>query len=83
MAKASVSNTIAPRASPPGKMALKARMPTGVKGPKTLAPNPSALVETREDSRLHPVDLAVDRRSRVLVLDPAKNAVRIFERKEK
>jgi sugar lactone lactonase YvrE len=54
-----------------------------VAGPKTLAPNPSALVETREDSRLHPVDLAVDRRSRVLVLDPAKNAVRIFERKEK
>jgi hypothetical protein len=50
-----------------------------VAGPETLAPTPTAAVETREDLRLHPVDLAVDSRSRILVLDPTIGAVRVYE----
>ncbi len=52
-----------------------------VVGPEILAPNRSATVETRDELRLHPVDLAVDSRSRILVLDPAAGSVRIFEHK--
>jgi hypothetical protein len=52
-----------------------------VVGPETLAPGRTATVETRDDLRLHPVDLAVDSRSRILVLDPAAGCVRIFEHK--
>jgi hypothetical protein len=52
-----------------------------VVGPETLAPNRSAMVETRNELRLHPVDLAVDSRARILVLDPAAGCVRVFEHK--
>ena len=52
-----------------------------VVGPDVLAPNRSATVETRDELRLHPVDLAVDSRARILVLDPAAGCVRIFEHK--
>jgi hypothetical protein len=52
-----------------------------VVGPDVLAPTPAALTETREEHRLAPVDLAVDRRGRILVLDPAARKVRIFMEK--
>jgi hypothetical protein len=52
-----------------------------VVGPQTLAPNRTATTETREELRLHPVDLAIDSRSRILVLDPTAGLVRIFEHK--
>jgi hypothetical protein len=52
-----------------------------VVGPEVLAPNFSATTETREDLRLHPVDLAVDSKSRIIVLDPNAGKVRIFEAK--
>jgi hypothetical protein len=54
-----------------------------VVGPETLEPNPSAAVETRDELRIHPADLAVDSRSRVLVLDPAIGSVRVYEHKGK
>jgi sugar lactone lactonase YvrE len=52
-----------------------------VVGPDVLAPNRLAAVETRDELRLHPVELAVDSRDRILVLDPAVGCVRIFEHK--
>lgn len=52
-----------------------------VVGSETLAPGRTATVETRDELRLHPVDLAVDSRSRILVLDPAAGCVRVFEHK--
>jgi hypothetical protein len=52
-----------------------------VVGPDVLAPNFSATTETREDLRLKPVDLAVDSKSRIIVLDPNAKKVRIFEPK--
>jgi hypothetical protein len=52
-----------------------------VAGPDVLAPNFSATTETREDLRLRPVDLAVDSKSRIIVLDPNAGKVRIFETK--
>jgi hypothetical protein len=52
-----------------------------VVGPETLASGRTATVETRDDLRLHLVDLAVDSRARILVLDPAAGCVRIFEHK--
>ena len=53
-----------------------------VVGPDVLSPNFSATTETRDDLRLHPVDLAVDGKSRIIVLDPNAAKVRVFERKE-
>jgi hypothetical protein len=50
-----------------------------VVGPDVLAAGRSSAVETRDDLRLRPADLAIDRRSRLLVLDPAARCVRIFE----
>ena len=41
-----------------------------VVGPSVLAPNPSMLTECCDEHTLHPVDLAVDSRDRILVLDP-------------
>jgi hypothetical protein len=52
-----------------------------VVGPDVLAPNFSAVTETRDDLRLHPVDLAVDSKSRILVLDPNAQKLRVFEDK--
>ncbi len=49
----------------------------GTSWPRT-ARRPSRLATS---SRLHPVDLAVDSRARILVLDPAAGCVRIFEHK--
>ncbi len=46
-----------------------------------LAPNPSMLSECCDEHTLHPVDLAVDSRDRILVLDPLAGLVRIFVRK--
>jgi hypothetical protein len=52
-----------------------------VAGPEVLAPNFAATTETREDLKLKPVDLAVDSKSRIIVLDPNAGTVRIFEEK--
>ena len=52
-----------------------------VAGPDILAPNFSAAIGTCDEHTRHPVDLAVDSRSRILVLDPAAGCVRIFEHK--
>ena len=52
-----------------------------VAGPEILAPYHAATVETRDDYRLHPADVAVDSRGRILVLDPATRCVRVFEHK--
>jgi hypothetical protein len=52
-----------------------------VVGPDVLAPNYSATTETRDELRLHPVDLAVDGKSRIIVLDPNASRIRIFETK--
>lgn len=52
-----------------------------VAGPDVLAPNFAATTETREDLKLKPVDLAVDSKSRIIVLDPNAGKVRIFEEK--
>jgi hypothetical protein len=52
-----------------------------VVGPDVLAPNLSATTETRDDLKLHPVDLAVDSKSRIIVLDPNAGKIRIFEMK--
>ncbi len=52
-----------------------------VAGPDVLAPTPTITEETREDHKLDVVDVAADRRGRVLVLDPASRKVRIFERR--
>ena len=54
-----------------------------VVGPDILAPNFSATTETRDELRLHPVDLATDSKSRIIVLDPNAGKVRIFEEKSK
>jgi sugar lactone lactonase YvrE len=54
-----------------------------VVGPDVLAPNLSAVTETRDDLRLHPIDLATDSKSRIIVLDPNAKKVRIFEEKSK
>ena len=50
-----------------------------VAGPEQLAPTDSITEETRDEYKLLAVDLAVDSRQRVLVLDPAAHSVRIFE----
>jgi hypothetical protein len=52
-----------------------------VVGTSTLAPNPSMLTEGCDAGSLHPVDLAVDSRDRILVLDPSIASVRVFVRR--
>ena len=52
-----------------------------VVGTSVLAPNPAMLSECCDEHTLHPVDLAVDSRDRILVLDPLAGSVRIFVRK--
>ena len=52
-----------------------------VVGPSVLAPNPSMLTGGCGETTLHPVDLAVDSRDRILVLDPLVGCVRIYVRK--
>jgi hypothetical protein len=52
-----------------------------VAAPDVLAPNFSATTETREDLKLKPVDLAVDSKPRIIVLDPNARKVRVFEEK--
>jgi hypothetical protein len=52
-----------------------------VAGPEILAPNLKAAIETCNEHERQPVDLAIDSRSRILVLDPAACCVRIFEHK--
>jgi hypothetical protein len=54
-----------------------------VAGPESLSPSPAAATETRDDLRLHPVDVAADSRGRILVLDPAARRVKIFAENEK
>ncbi len=53
-----------------------------VAGPGDLAPAATALTETRTDYGLRAPLVAVDSRSRVLVLDPASSAIRFFEEME-
>ncbi len=52
-----------------------------VVGPDVLAPNATAVEETRAEHRLPVVDVAVDRQGRVLVLDPGARKVRAFEKR--
>jgi hypothetical protein len=52
-----------------------------VVGSSNLAPNPAMLTEGCGENTLHPVDLAVDSRDRILVLDPLIGCVRIYVRK--
>ena len=52
-----------------------------VAGPDILAPNLVAAIETCDEHQRHPVDLAVDSRERILVLDPAAKQLRIFAHK--
>lgn len=52
-----------------------------VAGPETLLPTGTANTETRGEHRLKPLDVAVDRAQRVLVLDPATRSVRVFEKR--
>ena len=52
-----------------------------VVGSSVLAPNPAMLTELCDEHTLHPVDLAVDSRDRILVLDPSIGCVRIFVRR--
>lgn len=51
-----------------------------VAGPEILAPTATAAEETRDEHRLPVFDVAADSRGRVLMLDAAGKAVRIFER---
>jgi hypothetical protein len=65
---------------------VKVYSPTGdfecvVVGPSVLAPNSAMLTQGCGEDTLHPVDLAVDSRDRILVLDPLASCVRIFVRK--
>ncbi len=65
---------------------VKVYSPTGefecvVAGPDILAPDLTAAIETCDEHTRKAVDLAVDGRQRVLVLDPAARCVRIFEHK--
>jgi len=56
---------------------------TVVAGPELLTPDPTATEETREGHKLKVVDVAVDSRGRVLVLDPGLRSVRVFQPKPK
>lgn len=50
-----------------------------VAGPEALSPNATSPEETRAEHRADVVDLAVDSRQRVLVLDPVTRTLRVFE----
>jgi hypothetical protein len=52
-----------------------------VAGPELLVPDPSSTEETRQAHVLKVLDVAVDSRGRVLVLDPGLRSVRVFEPK--
>jgi len=52
-----------------------------VAGPEILAPGETIVEETRPDVRLPVIDVAADSQGRVLVLDPGKGKVRVFELK--
>ena len=52
-----------------------------VAGPEILAPNLTAVIQTCDEHQRQPVDLAIDSRSRIVVLDPAARCLRIFEHK--
>lgn len=52
-----------------------------VAGAEVFAPGPGRLDETRADYQPEALDVAVDARGRVLVLDPAAKKVRFFEAK--
>jgi hypothetical protein len=51
-----------------------------VAGPDAFAIQPSLIEETRPEHRLDVLDVAIDSRQRILVLDPAARRVRVFER---
>jgi hypothetical protein len=53
-----------------------------VAGPDVLAPTASIVEETRNEYQLPVFDVAGDSRGRVIVLDPLRKAVRIFEANE-
>jgi hypothetical protein len=53
-----------------------------VAAPAQLAPTDTIAVETRSEHRLPVFDVAADSRGRILVLDPRRRSVRVFERKE-
>lgn len=61
--------------------AEQGRLESVVAGPSDLVPAAVAIEETRTEYRLRAPMVAVDSRDRVLVLDPATNAIRIFEEK--
>jgi hypothetical protein len=50
--------------------------------PEQLGATGAALDETRTEHKLEPVDLAVDGKGRILVLDPSAHCVRVFVKKK-
>ena len=52
-----------------------------VAGPEQLAPTPTVTAETRSEHQLQVFDVAADSRGRILVLDPHRRSVRVFEKK--
>jgi hypothetical protein len=55
---------------------------SAVVGPDTLVSHPAATVETRDELRLRPVDVAADSHGRIYVLDSAARCVRVFAENE-
>ena len=53
-----------------------------VAGPESFLPTATAAVETRDEHKLKVIAVATDSHGRVLVLDPGRRSVRIFEPKE-
>ena len=53
-----------------------------VADPAALLPTPTAAEETRSPHKMQTVDVAADSEGRVLVLDPARRQVRVFEKIE-
>jgi len=50
-----------------------------VAGPEAFLVSPTAAVDTRTDHKPKVLDVAADSRSRILVLDPLRRSVRVFE----
>jgi hypothetical protein len=62
--------------------ALDGTFESVVAGPEQLTPTRTKAEETRSDHRMKVFDVAADSRGRVLVLDPHRRTVRVFEKKD-
>lgn len=61
--------------------AIDGKFESVVAGPEQLTPTETKAVETRTDHQMKVFDVAADSRGRVLVLDPHRRSVRVFEEK--